>query len=333
MSSLKLRQNDMLLAPMAELSHGGFRRLVADFGGCDWYFTEMLSAAAVHSTSPYSRWYFDFGPVPDRTIVQLAGVDPDSFARAAERLRSYSIAGIDINMGCSVYNIKKRGWGVELMKAPSLAAGIVGRVRTEFPDRMVSVKLRLGDHPDTGPLIRLCRNLVDAGADFITLNPRTSRTNRDRPGNWDFVRLLREEIAVPVAGNGDIHDTASHHRRLEKAGEGPVMIGRGAVQRPWIFSMLKDDIGGNGLLDGGLVDARAVIDRFFEYLEIYQPRDFLISRARRFFYYFCENFKFGTRLNTSIRNTDELKEMRKLILAYLERNPGEALLPMEKNRG
>ena len=53
--SLKLRQNDLLLAPMAELSHDGFRRLVADFGGCDWYFTEMLSAAAVHSTSPYSK--------------------------------------------------------------------------------------------------------------------------------------------------------------------------------------------------------------------------------------------------------------------------------------
>lgn len=323
----------MLLAPMAELSHGGFRRLVADFGGCDWYFTEMLSAAAVHSTSPYSKWYLDFGPFPGNTIVQLAGIDPDAFARAAERLRSYPIAGIDVNMGCSVYNIKKRGWGVELMKDPSLAAGIVGRVRTEFPDRMVSVKLRLGEHPDPAPLIRLCRGLVNAGADFITLNPRTSKTNRDRPGDWDFVRHLRDELTVPVAGNGDIHDTASYRRRMGKAGDGPVMIGRGAVQRPWIFSMLKGVIGGKGLISGGLVDARAVVDKFFEYLEQYQPRDFLISRARRFLYYFCDNFKFGTRLYTSIRNTGELKEMRSLVLAYLERNPDEALLPPEKNSG
>lgn len=110
------------------------------------------------------------------------------------------------------------------------------------------------------------------------------------------------------------------------------MIGRGAVQRPWIFSMLKGDIGESGFLDRGLVDTRAVVDRFFEYLEQYQPRDFLVSRARRFFYYFCDNFMFSTRLNTSIRNTGELKEMRELILAYLERNPGEALLPMEKNK-
>ncbi len=323
----------MLLAPMAEISHGGFRRLVADFGGCDWYFTEMLSAAAVHSTSPYSKWYFDFGPFPDRTIVQLAGIDPDSFARAAERLKTYPIGGIDINMGCSVYNIKKRGWGVELMKNPSLAAGIVERVRSVFPDRMVSVKLRLGEQSDTDPLIRLCRNLINAGADFITLNPRTSRTNRDRPGNWDYVRLLRDEIPVPVAGNGDIIDTESYHRRLEKAGEGPVMIGRGAVQRPWIFSILKGGIDGNGLVDGGLVDVRSVVDRYFEYLEQYQPRDFFISRARRFFSYFCDNFKFGTRLNTSIQNTVDLHEIRALILAYLDRNPGEALLPPEKNKG
>ena len=314
----------MLLAPMAEISHGGFRRLVADFGGCDWYFTEMLSAAAVHSTSPYSRWYFDFGPVPDRTIVQLAGIEPDSFARAAERLRAYPIAGIDINMGCSVYNIKKRGWGVELMKTPSLAAGIVAQVRAELPDRMVSVKLRLGEKPDTGPLFRLCHRLVDAGVDFITLNPRTSRTNRDRPGDWNYVRLLREEISVPVAGNGDIKDTESYRLRMETAGDGPIMIGRGAVQRPWIFSMLKGGLGGNGLVVGGLADVRAAVDRYFEYLVKYQPRDFLISRARRFFYYFCDNFKFGTRLNTSIQNSDELQEMRGLITAYLDRNPGEA---------
>ncbi|MGC9311332.1 MAG: tRNA dihydrouridine synthase [Sediminispirochaetaceae bacterium] len=332
MTSLRIRPTDMLLAPMAEISHGGFRRLVADFGGCDWYFTEMLSAAAVHSTSPYSKWYFDFGPSPERTIVQIAGLEPDSFARAAERLRSYPIAGIDINMGCSVYNITKRGWGVELMKDPSLAAGIVGRVRSEIPDRMLSVKLRLGEQPDTGPLIRLCRGLADAGADFITLNPRTSKSNRDRPGNWDYVRILRDEIAVPVAGNGEIKDSGTYHRRLEKAGDGPVMIGRGAVQRPWIFSMLKGGAGA-GLIPEGLVDVRNVVDRFFEYLGKYQPRDFHVSRARRFFSYFCDNFKFGTRLNTSIQNTGELQEMRSLVLAYLERNPDEELLPPEKNSG
>src|SRR6056297_1993649 len=86
MQNAAIKSDDILLAPMAEISHGAFRRLCTEFGGFDWYFTEMLSAAGLASTSLYTPWYFDFGPVPDRTFVQLAGDDPHIFCQAAEKI-------------------------------------------------------------------------------------------------------------------------------------------------------------------------------------------------------------------------------------------------------
>ena len=327
----------MFLAPMAEISHSAFRRLVADFGSCDWYFTEMLSAAAVTSTSRYSTWYCDFGPFPEKTIVQLAGNNPDIFGSAAVLLLKHPIAGIDINMGCSVFNINKRGWGIELMKDSDLAARIVEKVRSGIQGRTLSVKLRIGEKEDPRALIDFCGKMVSAGADFITLNPRTSKTNRDRPGDWEYVRLLRNELSVPIVGNGEINDFPGFQSRAKKAGTGPVMIGRGAVRKPWLFHLLKLESGnrqspppGEDLVPTGTtVDIRETIERYMQYLRKYQPADFQVSRARRFFYYFCDNFKFGTHLKTAVQTMSDLREIQAAALSYLDRNPAEAFIPMK----
>ncbi|MDZ7793038.1 MAG: tRNA-dihydrouridine synthase family protein [Spirochaetia bacterium] len=291
-----IQPHDILLAPMAEISHGGFRRLCDEFGGYDWYFTEMLSAAGVVSTSRYTSWYFDFGPYPKKTFVQLAGNNPDLFYRAAEKILTADIAGIDINMGCSVHHIRSRGWGVELMNRPETALEIVQLLKPLTDSRPLSVKLRIGKEENPDELLRFCNTLVEAGVAFITLNPRTSKTNRNRPGDWKYVDLLRRELPVPVIGNGEIVGRTSYLSRQESAGEGPVMIGRGAVQKPWIAAALKKPeskpeanlqpatgYGPSMLTEDGQVDLQAVIERFLDLLETHQPEDFHVSRGRRFF--------------------------------------------------
>jgi len=316
---------------MAEISHGAFRRLVADFGGCDWFFTEMLSAGAVTNNSPYSPWYLDFGPSPERTIVQLAGNEPDLFAAAAGRLSALPIAGVDINMGCSVHKIRKKGWGIELMKDRDLAASIIDSVRPRLSGQSLSVKIRIGHSEDPERLLGFCRTMIDAGVDFITLNPRTVNTNRDRPGDWNYIKLLRNELKVPIVGNGEIKDSDSLRRRMSIAGTGPLMIGRGAVQSPWIFHRLKGFPAAPAQETSPLIRNHTVlpgetVQRFLHYLELYQPADFRLSRARRFFYYFCDNFKFGTRMNTHIQNAAEISRIGQIFFSYLERNPQEQQL-------
>jgi len=329
MHTAPIQSDDIVLAPMAEISHGAFRRLCHEFGGFDWYFTEMLSASGLVSTSLYTPWYFDFGPAPERTFVQLAGNDPDTFCRAAEKIlagesENGRVAGIDINMGCSVHHIRKRGWGVGLMEKPATAFDIVKALKPLMGDRSLSVKLRIGKDENQDKLLRFCKSLVKAGVAFLTLNPRTSSTNRNRPGDWRYVKLLREKLPVPVIGNGEITGRESFGARRRTAGPGPVMIGRAAVQKPWIATELTKALQPAApLITGGRVDMAATIERFFELLKLHQPEDFHVSRARRFFFYFCDNFKFGYQVKMDIQNAPDIHTIRSLALSYLQRNPGE----------
>lgn len=340
-----IRPDDFILAPMAEITHAAFRRLCHEFGGFDWYFTEMLSAPGLVSTSLYTPWYFDFGPAPERTFVQLAGSDPETFYRAAERVIASEqdgrrIAGIDINMGCSVHHIRKRGWGVELMNKPGAAVEIVRALVPLMDGRSLSVKLRIGKAEHPKALLGLCASLIEAGVDFLTLNPRTSRSNRNRPGDWSYVKLLREELPVPVIGNGEITGSESFEARRRTAGPGPVMIGRAAVQKPWIAAELaasgaRANANANAntleptapLFAGGRVDLQATAERFIELLELHQPQDFHVSRARRFFFYFCDNYKFGYQVKMNIQHALDLEAIRELALGYLQRNPSERYRP------
>jgi len=340
MDSSPIQAQDILLAPMAEISHGGFRRLCDEFGGYDWYFTEMLSAAGVVSTSRYTSWYFDFGPYPEKTFVQLAGNNPELFYRAAEKILATDIAGIDINMGCSVHHIRSRGWGVELMNRPETALEIVQLLKPLTGSRPLSVKLRIGKEENPEELLRFCNSLVEAGVSFITLNPRTSKTNRNRPGDWKYVDLLRRELPVPVIGNGEISGRKSYLARQETAGGGPVMIGRGAVQKPWIAAALKTaglnpgPATGNSpsiLTEDGQVDLQAAIERFMVLLVAHQPEDFHVSRGRRFFFYFCDNFKFSHQVKMDIQNAPDLPTIRSLALGYLSRNPEERYKPLHQD--
>ncbi len=340
MHNSPIRPDDIVLAPMAEISHNAFRRLCSDFGGFDWYFTEMLSAPGLVSTSLYTPWYLDFGPVPDKTFVQLVGNDPNLFCQAAEKIFAQEqdgqrIAGIDVNMGCSVHHIRKRGWGIELMDKPANALEIVKALKPLMDDRSLSVKLRIGKKDEPDSLLEFCRILADEGVAFLTLNPRTSKTNRNRPGDWQYVKMLRERLPIPVIGNGEITGRESLESRRKTAGPGPVMIGRAAVQKPWVAALLKRQAETHAnnlyslLMSNELIDLQVIIKRFFALLKKHQPSDFYLSRARRFFFYFCDNFKFGYQVKMDIQNAPDLHTIEELAFGYLSRNPNERFIHPE----
>jgi len=311
----------LVMAPMAELTHAAFRRLTAEFGGCDLYYTEMLSAGALLSASPYESSYTDLSPFPEQTVVQLVGARPEQFAAAARKLRDLPFAGLDVNMGCSVGTIRKRGWGVELMKEPEKAVEIMAELRAVIPDRTLSAKLRLGETEDPEKLLSFCRRLEEAGADYLTLNPRIRKDGPNRPGRWDYVRLLRQELKVPVVGNGDITDWPSFIRRRELSGAGGFMIGRGGIVRPWLFAFLRGRMADPAFTL--TVDLEQTAARFFRLLREHLPADFQAHRARRFFFYFLQNLKFGHQVRFDIQNAATLTEMEKLVEGYFQRNPEE----------
>jgi len=309
----------LVLAPMATLTHAGFRILVEEYGGCDLYFSEMISAEALIGRTQYEPYYLMDEPDPGRLIFQLVGYSEDRLCEAALELSRTAAIGIDVNMGCSAPHIVRKGGGIAWMTDTERSVRLVERLRKLAPQKSLSVKLRLGSEDDPEALLAFARNLESAGVDFVTLHPKRRREGSLRTARWSFVALLREHLKIPVIGNGGVKDWTTLQSRLSQAGSGPVMIGRAAVRAPWIFSHLRREAAGQA--GEYRINLRETAQRFFALLEEYQPRDFWPTRARRFVPYLLENVKFGHSIAARLAQMNPYDQLRRELFAYFDEHP------------
>jgi tRNA-dihydrouridine synthase len=314
---------DFLLAPMAEISHRAFRELIEGFGGCGLYFTEMISSGALLAGGPFEKWYIDSGPKPEKCVFQLVGSDIEQISRAAALLDGLECAGIDINMGCSAPLIRKTGAGAAWLASIDRAGDLISRIRPQIKRRL-SVKLRIGFKDDFEYLVKFCRRLEAEGTELITLHPRLVTEKFKRLARWEYVGALRQELKIPVAGNGDIASAEELVRRAD----GPcdaVMIGRAAVRQPWIFAEARE-IEKNRALSQSSPKMSSVPNiektglRFLELLSSYQPPEFHISRAMRFFGFYCDNLKFGNYLKNRLNRENTMSGIEKVWQEYFREN-------------
>ena len=292
-------RHTLFLAPMADLTHAGFRLLIEGYGGCDYYYSEMIDARLYRQGGPLEEYYDRTEPGADRMIFQLIGQDRDEIVGAAEKLARLSPAGIDVNMGCSAPHIIKYGAGCALMRSGEKAADIIKNLRDVLPEEIaLSAKIRLGEKEDGEELLSFARALAEAGADFLVLHPKTRKEKGSRPPRKDFIGFLQRELPVPVVANGHINSWESYLSCWEKQRPGGSMIGRQAVRQPWFFALIKKRLAGEarGTVE---IDLLECWERFYELLLIHQPPEFHKTRARRFSLYFSENLRFGHHLHSS----------------------------------
>ncbi len=229
-----LHENPLVLAPLAGYSDLPFRLLCRRFGAGLCY-TEMVSCHGLvydrQKTVQLTRSVPEERPV----ALQLFGADPEKMGKAAAIASEMGIDIIDINMGCPVKKVVKKGAGAGLMKTPDLAAAIIRRVcaSTSLP---VSVKIRLGWTPDTVTAPQFARMAEDNGASLIAVHGRTWSQGFGGDVDWQSIGIVKKSVAIPVIGNGDITSHRDALNKLARWGCDGVMIGRGAMGHPWIFS-------------------------------------------------------------------------------------------------
>ncbi len=226
------------LSPMADLTDLPFSLMCKKFGA-DIIFREMVSSQAVVRGNVKTLRMTDVRDEERPLIQQIFGSDPDVMAKAAQIIYETSRPdGIDLNMGCPVYKITSNFDGASLMKDPERAMAIVRAVKSAVPVP-VSVKTRLGWKHDTDCLDFIPR-LAEAGADLISLHGRTKEQGYAGKANWTRVGEARALVPhLPFLLNGDVTDLASCTQALEASQASGVLIGRGALGRPWIFQELK----------------------------------------------------------------------------------------------
>ncbi|OHD81847.1 MAG: hypothetical protein A3J97_04165 [Spirochaetes bacterium RIFOXYC1_FULL_54_7] len=323
------KPGSLMLAPMVELSHRPLRELVAGFGGCDRYYSEMTSAAGYLAGSPFDEWFLDPQPCPEQTVMQLYSPDAQRMALATERLvrerlaQGVAVGGVEANFGCSAPQIERIGGGVKWMKDPEGAAQMIRGMRKAAPDTVLSAKMRLGYEESLEALKNFCTGLVEAGADYLVLHPRLSSEKFRRTGRWAYVRELAATMSVPVIGNGDIRDFKAYNAAMHDYAPGGIMIGREAVRRPWVFALIRgQQENPDFTLQVNLEDTGL---RMLSLIRTMLPANFHLSRSRRFFFYYCDNLKFGHHIRYAIQNAPDLDAVKALFRGYFVEAPSERI--------
>jgi len=293
---------------MAELTHAAFRMLVRELGGCDLFFTEMLSAAALVRGNPRESIFLIRDPAEDNLVYQLMGAEPAVMGEAAAFLAGRGAARLDLNMGCSAPLIKGRGQGVALMREPDLAAAITAAARQNFRGHL-SVKIRLGWAEETDRLPGFCRALRSAGADTLTVHARFQHEKFKGRARWEWLPRLRDWFGGPVVGNGDVFRPADADRLLAAGGSEGIMIGRGAAIHPWIFR----EIAGPPATPPPPED---VLRRFAGLLRHYLPPERQLSRLKIFLYWFKQSMPFGHTLWARVQATATLEQAEERIREF-----------------
>ena len=227
------------LAPMAGMTDTAFRRLVKREGGCGLVVTEMVSSEGlvrgIDRTLEYAEYTEEERPVS----IQIFGGDPDKMAAAAQIVEGMGADIVDVNMGCPVPKIAKHNAGCSLMREPEHAASVI-RAMTKAVRIPVTVKMRAGWDANEKNAPELARRIEDAGASAVAVHGRTAAQSYSGFSDWDFIARVASGISIPVFGSGDCIEPQQVIERMTAGGVAGVLVGRGALRNPWIFSQAAD---------------------------------------------------------------------------------------------
>lgn len=232
----------VVLAPMAGITNRAFRRLCRE-SGAGLYVSEMVTSRALVERNEATMDLVTFAHDESPRSVQLYGVDPQVMAQAVRIIVQEDRADhIDLNFGCPVPKVTRKGGGSALPWKKDLFASIVESAVEAADGRVpVSVKMRKGIDDDHLTYLEAGRTAALAGVAWVSLHGRTAHDMYSGQADWQAIARLKEELAplgTPVLGNGDVWTAADALRMVEETGADGVVVGRGCLGRPWLFGHL-----------------------------------------------------------------------------------------------
>jgi len=310
-------------APMAEITTPALRKTIKQFKSNVILYSEMLSAGAIVAGSAHNEPLVKLYDFDSPIIYQIVGENAHKMAKACEILSKQNCNGIDINMGCPAPDIIKKGCGSKLLLDFDKSKNIIRECR-KTTDKTLSVKMRIGfDNQDEDTFISFIKMMENEGVDYITVHPRHAKLFFSRTSNWEFVKIAKKNVSIPIIGNGDITTPEIAYNRLTENKCNGLMIGRESIKSPWIFQAIESLIENNEYNFD--VNLREIFTDTLKNLEIMLPSNLHKSRSHRFASYFSKNIKFGHQLFTNIRKEEKIDNIIQIIESYFERNPNEII--------
>ncbi len=296
------------LAPLAGFTDLPFRKVVKKFGA-DLTFSEMISANALIRRSPKSLKMIRKNPEESPYIVQIAGSDPEVIKEAVLILNDMEgIDGIDLNCGCPVPKVVGQNAGSALLKDLPLMGKIVETIKKYSNKRYTSVKARLGFNEKIPQ--EIAKTAQNAGADFITFHGRTRSGGYKAKVDYEAIKTAKESVSIPVIANGDITSKEIAEYVLDFTGCDGLMIGRGAVGKPWIFYQIRNDLKD---IDKE-TKTKIILEHFYGIVDFYG--DMGVKIFRKHLHTYSKGIANGASFRDRINKIEEPSEMEKAIREF-----------------
>lgn len=306
------------LAPLAGVTDSVFRRICVRFGASP-VMTEMISSDGLvrGGENRKTALLLDYHESERPVGIQIFGSDPSIMAEAAVRVLDRHPDFIDINAGCPVRKVVGRGAGSALMRDPKLLAEIVSRVAA-VSTVPVTVKIRAGWDYDSINAVEVACRCADAGADAVIVHPRTRSQGFGGSADHTITRAVKEAVQVPVIGSGDITSSGDIPKMMKKTGVDGIMIGRRAMNDPFIFRQAAAILEGKSApSDSTPAERLELALQHLETLESEVSGRYALLNMRKYFGWYSKGAHGGAEFRRMIFLEDDLDEVRNIVRNYI----------------
>ena len=302
--------NIAFLAPMAGIADRAFRELCTQFGAA-YTVTEMVSSKGLTMGDKKSGELLTIGS--GRPCgAQIFGDDPEIMAQAAVKCLEYKPNILDINMGCPAPKVAMNGGGASLMKKPQLAYEITKAV-VEAVDIPVTVKIRKGWDDDNINAVEMALLAQKAGASAVAVHGRTRQQMYSGTVDYQIISDVKNALDIPVIANGDITDEQTAAIMLEKTNADAIMIGRGALGNPWVFSRINAYLSECRVLpEPSTIEKMNVMLKHIQKIIEYKGEYTAMREARHHAAYYTKGMRGGAKLRAEISKYEHFEQLQEL---------------------
>jgi len=305
-------KNNIFVAPMAGITDTAFRTICSEMGA-GLLFTEMISAKGLYYNDTKTKELMNIEDKNRPMGIQLFGSEPDIFVEVIEKYinNNERIDLIDLNLGCPATKIVKNGDGSALMKNPDLIGEIVYKIK-RVDNKPVTAKIRAGWDEDSINAVKVGKIIQEAGADALTVHGRHRQQFYSGKADWDVIKEVKENLNIPVIGNGDIFTVEDAKGMEKKTGCDGIMLARGILGNPWLIKSLSN-IYNNEEIEVTSKEKLHMILRHFELIEKYKGRRRAILEMRKHTGWYIKGMENAAKIRDRINKVKEKKEFEKIL--------------------